>query len=254
MKILTLLFLVFGITMREACALQYSLSPSLRSYPMSGSVEVQVKEEFLVWGDPKADEENKSAWKFGFVQPKATVGAHGFIEAQFSLFPISILEIGFSESRTERYYESRIFNCEIYICKGLMSRSRSFARVALGYESWVSLLSVNQSRNSHADTSKPLVDESENIILKAGGETLNSTSVFLGYKILSDTQIGLAFRELKAQGTGAKNEAQYMIFRVSKLQESLTLGVGRYSSDYSVAGLSAVASYSWSWGSSISLF
>jgi len=249
-KIVILFFLVSSV----AQALQYNLSPSFRTYPLSGSIEAQVKDEFLIWGNSQSSSDGSTSWKFGFIQPKAIVGAHGFIEGQLSLFPISILELGFSQSMTERYYESRIFNCENFICKGRMNRSRSFVRLALGYESWVSLITSSQSRNSHTDSSKPLVDESENIILKSGGETLNATTVFLGYKILSDTQIGLAFRDVKAQETGVKNESQYMVFRVNEGQESWTVGVGRYSSDFSASNISVIANYSWSWGSSISLF
>jgi hypothetical protein len=235
-----------------ARALEFTLTPSIRSYPTSGSVEAQVREEYLIW-----DQRQDAKWKFGFVQPRAMIGAHGLAEAGLNFNPVSFLELGAAYSTVSRYYNTRPFDCDAVVCKGILARHRYTARLVGGHEfdsfSLLGMLTYHRIRLSTADASKPLLDESEVLLGAPGSDTVESQSLMLGAQ-REGCLLGVYVKKARMLESRAENESQYLIIR-HKLQDfSVAAGVGRYASDFHDPGFSAVASATWTWGQSISLF
>lgn len=247
---LKLLIFLFPVS---AMALKVAVIPSARTFPQGGSVEASVKEEWMLWNQKT----EAQFWRYGFLQSKALVAAHGLAEAQLNFFPISILEMGFAMAQTSRYYHTKTFNCDQVTCMGNVRREKFTLRLALGAGHWVGLASYHQSRLSTEDHSRPVADESEHLLAESRGDTLESQSVFVGRKIQKNTW-GVAFRQAGYRASGFRNEAQYLVFRspFSWMGEDLevNVGLGRYDSDHSDPGFSAVGALEWNWGDSISLF
>ncbi len=242
----------FSVWLPTARALEYTLTPSIRSYPTSGSVEAQVRDEYLIW-----DQREDAKWKFGFVQPRAMVGAHGLVEAGLNFNPISFLELGAAYSTVSRYYNTRPFDCDAVVCKGILARHRYTVRLVGGHDfdsfSLLGMLTYNRIRLSTADASKPLMDESEVLLGMPGSDTVESQSLMLGAQ-RAGCMLGVYAKKARMLESRAENNSQYLIFR-HKLQDfSVTGGIGRYASDYHDPGFSAIAAATWTWGHSISLF
>ncbi len=236
----------------QVFALDFALSPMVRSYATSGSVELTARHDILLW-----DKRDSAKWMFGFVQPKVMLGAQGVMEGTFSFYPISILELGASYSTTSRFYETKPFDCSTNICKGVLQRHKLTARLALGHEfenfNLQGLFTYHRIRISNADNSKPLVDESEVLLANPGSDVADCMSIFVGAQRDVHT-LGIYARKARLQESKNENDSQYLIYRQKFPDFLLSGGVGRYASDFHKPGFSALASVTWSWGESISLF
>lgn len=251
-RLRSLLLVLFVICVQQTNALEYSVVPSARSYPTSGSIEAQVRDEVLLW-----DQRQDTGWKFGFLQPRLMVGAHGVAEGSLSLFPISFLELGASYSLTSRFYKTRPFDCDAVICNGLVQRRRLTARLAgeVQFESFKlsGLATFHRVALSTGDSTKPFVDELEVILAAPGSDTVESQSLLVAAH-RDDKMLGLYAKKARMMQTRNENNSQYIIYRQKLQNLSAAVGVGRYASDYHEPGFSAVASISWAWGESISFF
>lgn len=232
----------------QAQALQINLIPAARTYPLSGSVEANARHEYLLW-----DQREEQFWKYGFLQARGGIAAHGMAEAGVSFFPISFVELGVSSSLTNRFYESRVFNCKDEICFGQVRRDRLTLRLIAGYSDVVGILSLNSQSVHIEDDSKPLADESENILAHAGADTLKSESLLLGYK-MGSRFAGVYARQARFERSEQKNESQHAVYRFPFHELFCGVGVGRYASSVSPPGLSVYATVLWTWGSSLALF
>lgn len=235
-----------------AQAFDMHIGPSVRTYPTSGSFEFTARHEYLLW-----DKRDEAFFKFGFVQPKLTLGAHGLAEASVNLYPISILEIGAGYGTVSRFYTSKTFDCDIVVCQGVVQRNRFTTRLVLGHkmESFdlLGVLSYNRIRSSSADDSKPLVDETEVLLSAPGSDTLETHSILIGAK-RDDKTYALFAKQGRYLDADTKNESQFLIYRQSMDGYSYAVGAGRWASDFTTPGFSAIANITWTWGKSISLF
>lgn len=262
--ILKIAFAAGLIFSNVALALEITAGPSLRTYPFSASAEMQARHEYILW-DQRQGQADQAAHKFGFIQPKFTAAAHGMWEAGLNFNPISILEIGAGYGSTSRFYDSSTFNCENYICRGVVQRHRWTARLVGGANvemgKIIGILSWNRVRISNQDDSKPLVDEAEVLAVTNGGDTLESQSILLGLQKAdgsaeskSTETFGVFAKHARYMQSRVDNEFQYLIYRKKLEGWSYAAGVGRYASDYNKPGLSAYGTILWTWGQSQSLF
>lgn len=247
-KIFALLFLAYA----QASALEISVVPQARSYPTSGTIELQSRHEILIW-----DRREEAKWKFGFLQPRAVVGAQGLMEAGLNFYPISILELGAAYSLTSRFYKVKPFDCDANVCGGQVRRHRYTARLALAHQlasfNLIGLLTFHRIRLSHSDNSKPLVDESEVLLAMPGSDAVESSSVMLAGE-REGRMLGFYAKKARMMEADLQSESQYLIYRQKMDGISMAAGVGRYASDFHNPGLSILASVAWTWGESLSLF
>lgn len=236
----------------NAGAMELTVAPAVRSYPFSASVEANLRHEYLLWD--KRDEAN---FKFGFIQPKLTLAAHGMWEAGLNFYPISILELGAGYGTTVRFYDNKTFNCDNNICRGVVQRHRLTSRLVGGFKTdcgeAIAVLSFNRIRISTADDSQPLMDETEVLLARPGSDTFESQSVLLGLK-RDDETFGIFAKKGRYLEARVENESQYLVYRKKIAQWSYAAGLGRYASDFSEPGFSAYGTVLWTWGNSISLF
>jgi len=226
--------------------------PIARSYPTSGSIEVQARDEILLW-----DQRDQAKWRFGFIQPRLLVAAHGVLEGGLYLYPVSILELGTSYSTVSRFYKTKPFDCDANVCGGIVQRHRFTSRLALAQEfssfRLLELASYHRVRVSSGDNSKPLVDESEVLLAQPGGDTVEASSLMVGAQ-KGDQVLGVYVKKGRMLDSRMENESQYLMYKQKLRDFSVAAAVGRYASDFHEPGLSVIASMVWNWGESISLF
>lgn len=248
MRSLSFLFLL--LVAPAAFALQTGLSPYLRTYPVSTSLEATAKQDFLFWGENNTEDPSKF-WQFGYVQPKVLIAAHGQAEASLQFAPISILEFSAAYSKTSRFYETKPFDCAQVICKGIVDRQRWGAKLALSAFGFESLISYYKSRLSNPDSSKRLVDEVEVLLADPGSDEIENHLIYLSK---SGTPFGALVRKSRFLGAQVGNESQYFVLRHKMEDATYSLALGRYASDFSVPEFSVYATAIWTWGESKTLF
>lgn len=231
-----------------AHGLDLSIAPAVRTYPTSGSAEIVARHEFLLW-----DQRDDAMWKFGFIQPKLSLGTHGLAEAGLNFYPISILELGAGYATTSRFYETKPFDCAQNVCKGIVQKHRLTARLVGAVGNFIAILTAHRIRISEKDDSKPLVDETEVLLANPGSDTLEAYSLLAGMKQENDTY-GIYLKQGRYLEARTENQSQYIVYRRQDGVWSYLGGVGRYASDFHDPGFSAYASVVWTWGKSISLF
>lgn len=246
--ILACLFLI----QEQSWALQASLNALARSYPFSGNLEAQVKEDYLIW-----DKKQDSKVLFGYLQPRALASVAGTAELGLNFYPISLLELSASSGATSRYYKLKKFDCDLQICNGLVRRDKLGIKALLGKESpWGAfvLMPAFQVVNArHSDDSRPLADEQEHIISKNGGETTEISTFMAGLKV-EDEFFGYVHRYSFMKDSHNSSEADYLFYRFKMNQLNYMVGAGQYISDLNSRGFSAIFSIQWQDGTSIGFF
>jgi hypothetical protein len=245
----SLLWSIFFLWSSLTHAHQVEVLAGGRSYPLGGSADVRGKYDVLLW-DRRSD---GPSWKYGFFQPQATLSARGMIEGALSFYPVSFIELSGGLSSTERFVTLDHLGCDELVCKGNVRRERFSFRFAGGSGDWLFILSASRVWMSHKDASRPLYDESEVLKVRPGGDLLEGRSLLIGKKFDKDI-LGLFLRETKLESTGAGNESQLLVYRFPWETYVVSVGAGRYASDFTAAGFVANLIISWSWGQSLALF
>lgn len=252
-----LFFTTFCFSFKSAARIQTELRPSLRTYPTGFSVTATAKDDFLIW-----DQRDQQFWQFGLIKPQISVATHGQIEAGVSLYPISFFELFSSVAWTNRYYDTKPFDCDAYQCQGTVQRKKMGARLALQFSTELGEILVvptYQQTQLEGDNKKTIVDEEEVLLAHAEWDSLSSQSLFVGFKRERQTT-GLYYKQSQFQRYASRNQSEYLIhqfkYTYPKLDKpfDVVVGVGRYYSDYSAASFSAIAALSWRWGDSLALF
>lgn len=242
-------FLLAVLVAQSGQAHEISIHAGGRTYPFGGAAEVRGKYDFLVW-----DQRSQTAfWKYGFLQAQGAVGTQGLAEGALSFYPVSFLELTGAQSFTNRYYKTERFDCEQLVCQGTLRRDRLTARLIGGAGDWFFVLSGNRIWLSHQNQSQSLVDEMEVLQIRPGGDLLETGSLLFG-KRLGDEVLGLAFRQAHSKASGVGNETQSLFYRFPLEAYTMSVGVGRYVSDFASPGISVYALLAWTWGKSLVLF
>ena len=240
---------------------ELSFNSGVRTYPFSASVDAQYKLESVLWDRRSVTDgngnEKQTKWKFGMAQIKALVASHGQVEGTVSVYPVGFMEIGASLSTTSRFYATKPFNCDFIVCKGILKRSNTFARLLMGYEiaqgSLFAILAGHQSLNTVEDTSKDFADETEKLLGRAGEDEFKSKSILAGIKHQLGT-VALFYRFAEYQKSKQKNEYSYLIYRNEFDQYRLSLGMGQYQSSQFQGEFSAIMGLTYTFGKTVALF
>jgi hypothetical protein len=235
---------------------EIGLGASARTYPVGASVDLFGRTDFLLWDQ----REDGQFWKYGLIQARGNVASHGLVEGSLSFFPISFFEIGIAVSRTFRFIQPRIADCDLQLCKGIVDRQKIFSRLLLGAERTLVVLGFTQGQLAIDDRSRTVFDEVENLVANPGGERSDSWSLTLGQRGNRELY-GLQLRNFSFLESDSKNEAQYLFYRKEADQggaqsssPSFVIGIGRYSSSLSAPEVSLIGNVLWTWGKSRSLY
>ncbi len=248
MRFLLIVFVFFFA--RLAFSYQSSVVGSARSYPSSGSLEAQIKEDWLLWG--QADPSNPMG--YGFASARFNVATQGMLEAAVSINPVSFVELGYAQNTTYRFIKRKMkFDCDVIECMGELGRQKTFLKIGLAYQEFVFMPSYQLVQTKNKASAIAFYDEIENFVLLPDSDEISITSVVLGYKKDKDLY-GVVYRGAKAKDNEVKNQAVYAIYKSQTENFGYTVGAGSYQSDFYDAEFSAIAQINWVIGDSLSLF
>ncbi len=248
MRFLFIVFIFFFA--RLAFSYQSSVVGAARTYPSSGSIEAQIKEDWLLWGN--ADTNNPMG--YGFASARFNVATQGMLEGAVSLSPVSFIELGYAQNSTFRFIKRKMkYDCDVIECMGEISRQKTFLKIGLAYHEFVFMPSFQIVQTKNKASSIAFYDEIENFVLLPDNDEISITSFILGYKKDKDLY-GIAFRGAQAKENEVQNQAVYGIYKSQTENFGYTVGAGTYQSDFYDSGFSAIAQINWVIGDSLSLF
>ncbi len=244
-----LLLFVFGMAPRaHAFELYRQINATLRTYPFSASVRAQGKLERVVWDQRK---ESAQSWRFGVFQAGLNLASHGLIEGQASFAPISFVEVGFSTSKTLRFYETSGFNCDLVFCKGDLDRDTIWYRGLIGQEFstysvfFVPMLSITDVQLSKSNPNFATVaDEVDRVQFNSSGDELKAETFVLGLKAGIHSAL-LVQRQARYQKSKDYNRSRYFILSEESHDKVYSLGLGQFVSRDQREDWSVITSFSW---------
>lgn len=250
-------FLIFAALLISipSVALDFKASGSYRNLPSGKTLELELKDEYLLWDQRSED----SVWKFGFIQPRVLLGAHGHIEAGLNLVPIGPVEIGYTQSVTHRFYDTSLFTCGEVLCRGILKRQKWQLRLGLAYQDFFAIPSYSVTETRSDDKSKSVVDQEEGLLLIPGGDDMQTYGLMMGIKKDNDDKsqseaYGLFLRQVDYKDSDVHSEAQYLFYRKEFKPWAAAAGLGRFASTFSKPGFSIYVNVEWLWGNSSALF
>jgi len=244
--------LVINISSIAALAQLTSVSLAFRNYPLAGDLSASYKYEGMIW-DHRAE---SNASKFSYWQLVVGADVDGIVEFAANYYPISFLRLSAAVGGTYRYYNIPSFNCNVVNCQGFLSRNRVGAAFlgAFGEKNeWLVIPEYNLLWLGDAQNSLPIGDESENLIGGASADIMDRYQILAGKKI-KNQMFGIFVRQAQFRLSGQHNEFQVLLDKINWSDTDLTLGVGRYSSDLYLPGITFFALYTWHVGQSVGFF
>ena len=233
-----------------ANALHYGLDLGARTYVRGASARLYAAHDSLLWGQKNSEQD----WKFGLYRLQAGAATHGQLDAAFSIYPISFLELNYQKKWAQRYAAPSHLSCIGVQCYGSIERDAVQVKLALAYEKLLSLISYSRQWVKAKNTNESVFDDLENILILQNSDAAEIKSVFLGLKIDSedDLVLGLVARSFEYEASKIKNELFGLaVTRNLKWQEKtfkLFGLLGTYRSDYSTEALSVAVGAQYSWG------
>lgn len=229
------------------------LSPSLRAYPVGATIEAMVGQDWYLYDDRNQNE----FWKFGLITWKTKAAMHGLLDSTVSVYPISFFKIYFGVGGTYRYYNSTGMDCTANLCQGFLTRTSLGFSFAFNFGEQDEFMVVPNFKSmalSHPQSNKRFVDESEFLVGAAGGDTMDQASLFVGKTLRRGNILGLYLKQSQFRNTLKQNEMQLIVMNWDWKATALSVGLGRYSSDFHAPGITGTIEYDWKWSEGLSLF
>ncbi len=247
--IFLLFFLFASASQLNLDGSQLVLTPAFRTYPFGGGIETTGRVDKLLW-----DHRNDGFYKYGFAQARIQGASYGLVEGGVSLFPISFFEIFAGAGFTQRYYGSAFVDCEVYACRGRVTRSRTGVRFLGGTSDFFVLAQYQRVWTKMSEENqKPILEELEIVEIEPSGEPLDASLVFLTARY-EKNYLGLILRQAKTLQKARTAQAQYLALRVIEGPTSYILGAGRFESSVVPSGVSLFVIMSYTLGKSLSFF
>lgn len=248
---------------------------------MGGAIEAFGRWDTQLWS--KSSEHQP--WNYGYMATQVKLGTQGLYEAALLFAPISFLELSYSKSGTSRFYESKVFDCSTYECKGMLFRDRLSLKFAMGYQDYYFVPVFQVTKVTFGQSQQLTVDESENLLLQSDADYLRTTTLVIGKKH-GNSSYSLVSRKSEYEFSKMQNET--LLFVASKKEtdpncfkelcsdKTYGVGFGPYASNSTpfkkstlnalainsngseqseiIKGFSIVAFFKWSWGKSLGYF
>lgn len=195
-------------------------------------------------------------WMYGYLRPKVGLDSSFLVNTVFSelqIFPISILGVSMGSAYAHRSVTDLAeFDCKLYECQKEFSKQYIKGQLAVGWGSIKAMYSYQEDRIYADQTDKPfLVETGVRLLMKSGFNLLAKQSMFVGYDLNSQWNIGGLYMFNRMNRT--ESEHHYALLQYKPLPWKVGLGVGTFESEYVKKSFSALVKVSWSVDPTLSL-
>lgn len=131
---LLLILMMWSPSKKVWAHMDLTVSGKLRTYPLSGTVDLEWGKGLVLWGNPGAGNSIKSPW-YGYTRGALTLSTAGVYNGalvEWEVYPISFLGV---KAGGEAYNNSRdytAYDCEAYRCQGDFMSHFVEGRLGLG--------------------------------------------------------------------------------------------------------------------------
>lgn len=154
----------------------YSMSSLMRSFPSSFYVNGTVGRGYNIWGSGEVMR--------GYIRPSATVQSSIFIntaKVQLDFFPISFIGAYAGKARVNRDYDKfQTFDCDVVICRGILSRTYYGAKMALALGPIFLMNDARIEKVEMRDKEGIFAEEQGTLLAQSGHDYLYSNLALLG--------------------------------------------------------------------------
>jgi hypothetical protein len=159
-----------------------SVQALVRSYPLSGSLDLDLGYSAVVWGQPG----NENPW-FGYLRPSIgakTAGSYNSGGAEIAIFPVSFVGFSAGGEAISNGEDYKAYDCEAFNCRGKFWRTYASASLALaaGPVFLVGRGKIEKLKQA-PDQSLDFIEPTSGLAARQNGDELKTASGLLGYKV-----------------------------------------------------------------------
>jgi hypothetical protein len=238
------------ITGKAEAAVGATLDLGGRNRPQGTNLVGTLHWDELLWG--QADPQRPF---YGFYRFGARVGGSPTAAAFLEIAPIAPVVFEIQQSRTLRFFNSSVLNCETFECQGAVDRTDYSLKFAGAYENFILFGAVLWREVRTEQTTKPVFIELENFGVSPGFHRFFENTLTLGYQLADKQTIGVLENSGVISEGNRKFHSEYLFYQTRCHDLAVTGALGYYvSPETQVTGLSAFFALRKEWGERFSLW
>lgn len=233
-----------GFSGSAFAALDLSVDGTLRSYPLSGVVEVNAGSNYLLWGTHTGD----SPW-YGYLRPRvdgATAGTYNSLGAGLELFPLSFLgaRAGGEGIQNDSNYKS--YDCVTYTCRGRFYRTYVEGEISLGAGPFFAQGRWRRERWTEPGApAQFFIEPTSSLILAGTGDSQTVYRALVGGKLNLAWSLAGGLEYVESDAQRGVSRLPFALVRYSSRAFSAGAGGGVFSSTSKPSDFSAIGYLRW---------
>lgn len=244
-------FLLIVFPRNSSAQWDYGLGIGAQSLPMGGSAFFQGGYGQLLW-----DKTSVNPIYYSYLRPSFQFSTSGIInrgELALNYYPISFFGISLGHSKSLRLSNSKVFNCDIINCLGILHSNFFKTEILLGYDHYFVIGKFRYNFLSPSSTGRPFGDENSYLIGNATGDQLLAQDLIFGAKLGSHYKAGISLSSKKMIHHGSLQQFKTGFFQMVRGKWVYILGAGIYESNVQKPGFTSYLLIQWVGISSIGL-
>jgi len=242
------LILLFSVTALAETDL--TLKTTSRSYPLSGSLNLEVGHGVLIWGKPKP----WYGYARGFLEG-ATAVTYNSGTVGLELFPISFLGVTAGVEWAENADDYKAYDCETYTCQGKFRKE--FVQANFGLAAGPVFAFARGTIEDHvhrAHLPSNFVEPASGLVARGEGDRMKSVVGGLGYEFNPTWRILYVGQYNQMREVPGDGRMHLINLAYSKGSWAAVLGGGIFDSTLKKRGATALLRLQWNIKSGLSLF
>lgn len=242
--IATAIVVFCGFSGSAFAALDLSVGGTLRSYPLSGLVEINAGPNYLLWGTHAGD----SAW-YGYLRPRvdgATAGTYNSLGAGLEFFPLSFLGARAGGEGIQNDSDYKNYDCVTYTCRGRFYRTYVEGEVSLGVGPFFAQGRWRRERWTEPGApAPPFIEPTSSLSLAGIGDSQTVYRALVGVKLNPIWSIAAGVEYVESDSQHGVSRLPFALLRYSSGALSAGAGGGVFSSTMKPSDFSAIGYLRW---------
>lgn len=221
-----------------------SLGSSARSYPLSGTVDIDGGYDFLLWGSSSG-----GSPKYGYLRPHldgSTTISYNSLGASVDFFPISFLGARAGGEGIQNDADYKAYDCLSYICRGRFYRTYVQADLTLGAGAF---FAQGRWRREHwarqTQSLTPFIEPTSGLALAGQGDSQTVYRGMIGAKVSLNWSVAAVLVYGQNDSNNGISRFPFALIRYTAGAFSAGLGGGAFSSSLKTQEGSALVFLRW---------
>jgi len=230
--------------------LDLGVGASLRTYPISGTLQAEGGWNKLFWGDVASP-------FYGYLRARAawdTAVTYNSLDGALEFFPIAFLGVRAGGEAIQNDSDYSAFDCTQYACTGRFYRTYLEPELSLGYGPVFTQFRWRRERWSEGHSARgDFVDPTSGVVLKANGDSQTVYYMVAGAKVSPTSSVVALARYAESDEREQISRLIALAGRYQGEEYSVLVGLGTFDSEIKSRGLTVLASVRWVMARSLAL-